>query len=269
MFGFPAQNRPDNFRLTHNLLQSATFQIKYSAKKALFDVIGDVIAVLIGSFPVVKHLQQTSGKWQAVEYKTPLLPDRNKGDALQFSSDENSKVFVISEDAIIMTIAGQAYTNFLDIKDEFYNFVEAIIPLIEVDSFNRVSVRKINSLDAKPNGKSDKDPGVWRDIIKEVFNPELVAHISSVPPAKRLVSTVVNSRFEDGDYVLNLIYGLSPRIDEDGKREILLDIDLINSGNYSSLEEIKPRLLELNNQVFDIFIWSIPESFRESMKIIV
>lgn len=264
MFGFPAVSKADNFRFTQNLLQSVTFQIKYTGVNNAVLPTSELVAAVIPYLSVVRQRQKATATVQASsESSTPLLTSEVTQDGLQFSAPDNTKVFVVTDEAITMTFAGQVYTYFAEAQDEFDKIVRSILPLLNIATYDRVAIRKINAVNCQPDIVNRDDS--WLSVLKDVFTLALIGHVTESPIASKVTSSVVNSKFSEGDNYLTLIYGILPKLVEPGVRQAVLDIDVANEQVYTTIDEVKDKLLEINKEVFNIFMWSIVPELRDAI----
>ena len=260
MFGFPAHSKADNFRFKHNLLKTATFQIKYPHIDTIASATGEIVAALMASFPVAKKIENRSVSIENnPESKTPLISNESSLGGLQFETSDNKKVFVITDDSMTMTFLGEAYSHFSEAQSEFCKAAEAVLSLVEINAFTRIGIRKVNGLQCML--PADEPKASWFGIMEDVFNPILAAHLATLPCALSVTSTITNNRFKSDNNYLNLVYGLLPKEIEPGMKQVILDIDLWSQDEYPSLQGAMGGLLNLNNEVFNIFMWSIRSEF--------
>lgn len=264
MFGFPAVSKADNFRLTRNLLQSVTFQVRYKGVLKEGFPTSELVAAIIPFLPVVKQRQKATATVQSSpEHNTPFVTSEVKQDGLQFGVADNTKIFVVTDEALTLTYAGHIYTYFAEAQNEFNKIIESILPFLNIETYNGVSIRKINAVNCEPDTVNGEAP--WLSVLKDVFTPELIGHVTELPVASMMTSSVVNSRFSNNNDYLTLIYGILPKQIEPGVRQAVLDIDLSSEDEFASLETVQDKLLQINNEIFNIFMWSIVGELRDAI----
>jgi len=267
MFGFPAHPKADNFRLTQNLLQTVTFHVKYRSSNLVSLLTSEVVSAVLPILPVVKQIQKAVATvvQSSSDANTPLISGEVKPDGLQFSLADNTKVFAITDEAMTLTFVGHVYTHFVEAQAEFNRLIESVLPILNIEAYTKLSIRKINVVNCQPAILGD-DEEPWLGVMQDVFNPELIGHVLQSPASSKLTSSVVNSRFHSDNNYLTIIYGILPKQVEPGVRQAVLDIDLAFERDVVSLEEVRLNFAELNKEIFNIFMWSIVPELIEAIK---
>lgn len=129
-----------------------------------------------------------------------------------------------------------------------------------IDSFNRLAIRKINvtMFDVK-------DESLPSQALPMVFNNPLVDNIMFLPCHGFIDTGVTTSTFRNGDYQLNLCYGLLKKTPSVEHNQIILDIDIFKIEAMTTLEDMPQVMNDINTEIFNIFNWSINESFLQDL----
>ena len=130
----------------------------------------------------------------------------------------------------------------------------------EIGSFNRLAIRKINL-----TGFDVKDDFLPSQALPIVFNKSLVDNFMYLPCNDFLNTGVTTSTFRNGDYQLNLCYGLLKKTPSVEHNQIVLDIDLFKTETMTSFEDMPQVMNAINNEIFNIFNWVIQKSFLQSL----
>lgn len=260
MFGFPNQTRQTGFHYKNNVLQTVTFQIKFVPQFTIEAKKDEIVAALSEMFPSASQSIRKSTTPKQNSLKTPIVSDEDRPGSLRFESVDGEKILLVEDDSLILTILGTSYTNFATAQEVLDRSLYAMVKLLQVETVNLVAIRKVNGIAVSPVVAGEKTVD---DLISTVFNEDLVAHVVKTPPAPKLHSTVTNCRFIEGDNELTIIYGLLPRELEKGVRQVILDIDLINTGQGQSPDYIKHIFSEINAEIFNVFKWAFTPTIEE------
>jgi uncharacterized protein (TIGR04255 family) len=149
---------------------------------------------------------------------------------------------------------GEVYTHFADAQKYLDQTFYIVSEILGINSFNRVAVRKINIIGSKPAEDSERR---FDHIMDLVFNDALIGPAMLTPAASHLVSTVTNCIFAKDQNHLNLIYGILPQEMEQGVRQILLDIDIFNLKETTTVDEARSMMANINNEIFNVFMWAL------------
>jgi len=129
-----------------------------------------------------------------------------------------------------------------------------------INSFNRLAIRKINL-----TGFDAEEDFLPSQALPIVFNKSLIDNIMFLPCNHFINSGITTSTFGNGDYQLNLSYGLlkkTPKVEHD---QIVLDIDLFKTGAITSFEDVPQVMNDINTEIFNIFNWVIQKPFLQSL----
>lgn len=266
MFGFPAQNKPDGFRLINNLLRSATFQLKYKASKDVQSETSQLVSILLPIFPIVKQINKArleanvSSANEAPQFNSEIKPS-----GLQFSIEGDTKLFVLNEEAITMTFSGEVYENFSIAYAEFSRIIHLVVPILSVKTFSRVAIRKINGLQCETDPPSKEGIQPWKIVLQDIFSPESLAGFNVLPGNHYAVSYLSHNRLSIGDNRLNLVYGIPTKEIKQNTRQALLDIDIANVSEDTPIDSIDDLFSAINSEIYNVFIWTIKPDFLQAV----
>ena len=260
MFNFPKIKRDKNFQFKRNLLKSVIFQLKFPKSNEILVGSKAIRDTLKNSLPIFNPIYQNVAQVKFGKDKTPILQSaRSSTGGYEFKTEDNNKTLIITEDTLSYTIAGPSYENFpvaiSEIKDSFF----PIFQECNILNFNRIAIRKINLIEPVD------PPYVNRDLLFAVFAEQLVTNFTYFPNIKEVVSGVTNVTIENADRRLNISYGLISPLHKNDKPRVLLDIDLFLVNQKVELKSIESIWEEINNEIFNIFNWSIRADLKESL----
>ena len=261
MFNFPKTPREPDFQYETNLLKSVTFQFKYQSNDSIVNS-QDFLKEKLGmKFPNIKPIARGEFKIEFKD-KTPILQQSldPMGGGFELRTENNHQVALITNDSVVVTILDGAYSNFSKVFDDVVNDIFPIFHKFKIDSFNRLAIRKINLIEFE----SKKDSEITQ-ALPAVFNNTLIDNILFFPCQNFLKTGVTKSIFRNGNYQLNISYGLLEKPLHVKHGQIMLDIDLFKTDEEISLDEVSGIMNDINGEIFNIFSWSIKESFLKDL----
>lgn len=263
MFGFPKTHREKGFKFKTNLLKSATFQLKFAESNTVKPNREKLKTLLETVFPIMRDIFKQEVRVKFEKEKTPVLESaQSEAEGFEFQSEDKKKIFRLTETTFTYTIFGDIYTNFEDIKNELDALLLPALGVCQIPSANWVSIRKTNILET--TSPENRPPQI--DLLKNAFNETLIKNILSLPNSENVESQTSNITLKTNGYKLNLNYGLlSNAIDRKIENpQLILDIDLISQGDFP-MKNIGTEWDKINDEIFNIFNWSITESLKESL----
>lgn len=259
MFGFPKQNKTDEFQYKKNYLQTVTFQVVFSKTESLFENQVRIQALLESAFEkkndvISNQIDFTIKEGSGQEKIT------SKKIGLAFSNISSNSTFQITEEGITLTIMGKEYSCFEKVIDSFISNVLAILEILESPRLQRISIRKINVIDFIFN---QEKPTI--EAIQWVFNESFVCNLSNLPGNEYVKGNMGNILMQNNSHLLNLVYGLTYPDKSEGLKSALLDIDLINSSGDISATNLKSSFKEINDEIYNIFAKALSEKAKSNL----
>lgn len=260
MFNFPKISREPGFQFETNLLKSVTFQFGYPQNESIVHDQEYLKEKLIEEYPNIKTIVKGEFTFGVGE-KTKLFQQSKSSTAgLEFRTQNNFKVVSFTGDSLTITILGEAYSNynqmFKEIKTDFFPLFDKL----KINSFNRLAIRKINL-----TGFDIKEGSLPSQVLPIVFNKSLIDNIMFLPCHNFINTGITTSTFRNGDYQLNLSYGLLKKTSDTEHDQIVLDIDLFKTEATTTLEDVPQVMNDINTEIFNIFNWVIQKSFLQSL----
>ncbi|MCH8208356.1 MAG: TIGR04255 family protein [Nitrospinae bacterium] len=261
MFNFPSNKRGKNFKFKKNLLKSVIFQLKYDVTGAVIPRSKEIHDRLKNKFPIINPIMESQTSIQISKDKTPIIqPITNTKKGLELKTEDNTKIFSITDDTFTYTIFGTVYENF---DNAFSEIREDFFPILEesnISNFNRIAIRKINLME-REDSKVSSD----HELLLLAFRENLINCFISIPDTKSMVSGVTSIKMEKENKRLNISYGIIPPSPKKENKQLLLDIDLFFINQGIAIESVESKWEEINNEIFNIFIWAISDKLRRSL----
>lgn len=187
--------------------------------------------------------------------KTPVI---NVGEGIgryQLISADGQSNLSFSSTSIVLNISGVVYKNFEDVKSVLWNIV-GVLPSLGVEKLKRVSMRKINIANFEANGISD----VFTDLLQPNLCPNLFA---AYPNTNLFTQNLVTTSQQDGEYRLNLTYGMPPisTISSPLTGTFVYDFDILCAKSLD-VQEIVDELENINQTIYNVFSWITSEKLK-------
>lgn len=265
MFGFPAAPRTDGFQLRQNLLRTVVFQVKFPPNYEVLARQNELRETLNNTFPIFQELKIQDLSFEIVDQTPIVSTQQGSTGALEFRTADQQKIFTIKEDELTLTILGPQYANFQTVQQDLRGTIYKIADLLGLSVLTRTAIRKINLVNFQQN--NSPLPTSVESLYRTVFHNLLTLTSTAIPAAKYLFSGISNFRYHNDAHRLNLVYGLLPEPAPDGARQFVLDIDLINATPNQPYADLSTSLAAINDEVFNVFSWSINQSLIDMLNI--
>lgn len=255
MFGFPTYLRTTYKK---NFLRSVTFQMKYAKENSVLNQKAKLIELLSSTFPNNKEENAVSFQLPP-DNKTQIIPKHEGIAGFYFETKDKLKSLHISTTNMVITITGQQYINFEAFWNEFEPKISDILKTSGISEINWLSIRKINLIQLKLLEGEMVYQG-----ISSIFNKALVDQYLILPGKEYLNRGFSNFTLTNDNKNLNLTIGLLPSSQE--IKDLILDIDLFCDNEKLKIDEIKNRFGEINQEIFNVFNWSLQDATIETLK---
>ncbi len=259
MFGFPKTTKTPGFRYKRNLLKTVIFQVKFSQSDAVLNKADYVTEVLTPTFPNRKEVFRGEAVF-SVGAKTPVLQSaKSAAQGFEFRSNDGQKVVALTSDALTYTVFGTSYSSFEEAISEIEKLFFPILEKLEILTFNRVAIRKINVVDVEL-----KD-GPTASVLPVVFSNPAVEHLMFFPKQETVESGLTTVTLRQEPYQFNIHYGLLPRQAKAAGRQLVLDLDLFSNLEKVELKSLRSEWSSINDEIFDAFCWLTRDQMRAAL----
>lgn len=251
MFGFQTIERTEYKK---NFLRKVFFQIDYSACKNLKDNSKEIQELFKDAFPRF-NLGKGKGFQISFNKEKTNFQHIEEGDNIVLKSIDGQKEIVIGESNLNYSVDGNSYKTFDSVVSDLDLIVE-FLKICNLDSINRVSIRKINIVEFKNN---DNPNG----ILDLLLNKALISNNDSFPNMNKISHNIHSINFVNENYFLNLNYGMNILPQFNGERgQMIIDIDISNKSKIL-LNEILNETIKINSEIFNVFDWVINEKTKK------
>ena len=249
MFGFPVAPRTDGFKLQQNLLRTVIFQIKFPPAYSVVARHQELQSALSNTFPQNEALKYQAASGESIEQTPIVSTQQSTAGGFEFRTADQKMIFTVKEDELSLTILGHQYVNFQTVQHDLQESIYKVGNLLGLSSLTRTSIRKINLV----NVQQAQFPLTVEAVYRSVFHNLLTLTSAAIPSAPYLFSGINNYRYHHDAHWLNLVYGLLPEPAQDGARQFVLDIDLLNTQPEQPYTDLSSNLSKLNDEVFNVF----------------
>jgi uncharacterized protein (TIGR04255 family) len=255
MFGFPKTPRRI---FKKNFLRSVIINIIY--EPIVVTEFQDVIKTsLINYFPRFRSKVDSSFQIELrPNEKTPIV---NAGEGVrgyQLLSEDGLSTISVDNTMIVVSIAGLSYKKFDDISEMIKRF-HGLLRAMGITQIKRLSMRKLNVA----NFQTEDVFSVYEDLL----NPVLAARaMAAMPFSESVLQNMTNVSLADGEYRLNLAYGIPsiPAITKPLKGIFVEDIDVIKE-SILPIDEMEEQLCKINQAIYDVFSWVNSDKLKETI----
>lgn len=206
----------------------------------------DVGQVYSGTF----HLSQEQGQDPHLRSESP----RTEG--LEFRSEHPRRIARITPDRIV--VSDFSYEGFESFQTHMHDVAHRVSDALGGLQLQKLGFRKINSLNISPVESYQE--------ACAIFNPDVFGMIrSGIAKPGALKASQETMILEDGPDICVLRLQLK-RLRNDTEYEALLDFDLVNK-EKNTISTAIAKLAELNQQHFDLFMWSITDEMIAMLEV--
>ncbi len=251
MFDFP---EVEHKKFNKNFLKTVIFQINFEEYIDLTEKSLKIGKLFKDNFP-----RYSSGKGKGFEI---LLNNENanfqqidNGHNINMKSENGQRIININEKSLSFTVGGSSYISFDNLLNDINNIISFLV-LCEIDSIQRLAIRKINIVEFKNN----ENPS---DILKFLLNPILINHIDEFPNNPYINHSIQSINYKKNDDYLNIKYGLNfpPQLNSE-IGQLIIDIDLFKQEKIDVSSIISNSKL-INSEIFNIFNWIVNENAKK------
>lgn len=257
MFGYASSQRRI---FEQNFLRSVVVSIVYDP--IIVTDYQDIIRTsLLGLFPRFRNKSDAS---LSIEFrpneKTPIVNVGESVGGYQLLSEDGLSNLIMDNTSIILNLSGATYKRFEQIIP-IITMLSELFTKIEIQAIRRISIRKLNVANFETSDLST----VFYDILTEKISASMIA---TMPTEENFVQHMVSVSMKEGEYRLNLTYGIPPiqNTQKPIKGIFVEDIDIAQEALLTS-EELPAKFLLINQVVYDVFTGINSERFKnEFMK---
>lgn len=190
----------------------------------------------------------------------PSLKALGENDTISLKSEDGQSELFFRNDRLEFTIEGKSYRSFEDNVKKIIDNLMELFTKIDVKHIENCSLRKINIIEYSYN-----DEIIPNRILEVLLNNAVVYNDDAFPDMSKISQNIHNVEFKDGEYLLNLKYGMNtlPFI-EKKIGQLIVDYS-INSEKVLEILNLSEEIELLNSELFNVFHWIFNENFKKTI----
>lgn len=259
MFGFKKVEK-ENYSST--FLRKVVINIKFPTTLLVKEKAKEVIDIFKNDFP-----RTTMGKNQGFQIsiggrqEQPNFKTINEDDNISLKTEDGQTELLINSDNITISIEGNKYKSYETNVVYILKNVLKLFEILSIESITNISLRKINLIEFDYNTSN-----VPNGILNTLLNNSIVYDENAYPSMDFITQNIHNVGFKDGDYFLNLIYGMNTLpIPEKKIGQLVVDNDITSNKEISTTELIN-EMNTLNNELFNVFYWMFNDDAKNVLR---
>lgn len=255
MFGYPEIERAV---FKNNFLRSIIISIVYDPV-VVTDFQDKIKTSLIDFFPRFRSKTDSAVKIEfRPNVKTPIVNVGEGVGGYQLQSEDGLSTISFENTGVTLNIAGVSYKKFDDIRP-LLSAIQQLLKDMGVKGLKRLSIRKLNV--------ANFETQEIVSVFEEILNPRLATSaISAIPNIESVLQHMITVSLKDGEYRLNLAYGIPPlRSNQVPVKGIFVeDIDVIRESTLT-IDDLMRELNIINQAIFEVFMWINSDKLRQRL----
>lgn len=253
MFGFTTSPRRI---FEHDFLRSVVVTIVY--EPIVVTEHQDVIKTsLLEYYPRLRNKNDSS---LSIEFrpneKTPIVNVGEEVAGYQLISENGLDNMLMNNTTTVLNFSGATYKRF----EQVLPIIDALSLLfgkIGVQQIKKLSIRKLNVANFETNTLGT----VFYDILATQYSEKMIA---TMPADENFVQHMMATSMKDGEYKLNINYGIPPILNTQSpiKGIFVEDIEILQETTSTSVE-IVDKLQVINQAVYDVFYGMNSDQFKK------
>jgi uncharacterized protein (TIGR04255 family) len=266
MFGIPSTERPPDTRYARNVLHTVEVALGWAERRDFIRYKEQLQHLADDWNGQLRETQDTAFTFRFALQTEGLVPEMST----HKQADETGFLFLDSHETYVLElhpsrlairIAGNSYKNYESFLQDFYaNKIVKIIQLLDIQSFDSISLRKLNKIALEVIAEPSER--YW--MLYGVFNPDVLPYLPE--SSASLVSGMTHLNLREEDTQLFLTYGLAPDTAKPlTEHTLILDMLLAKkTGSSIALPDLEDQLKALNAEAYSIFQHFLSEGFKEA-----
>lgn len=259
MFGFAKVNREI---YSSTFLRKVVINIKFPAVKQLKEKSQEIVNLFKEDFPRAA-LGKNKGFQISIEGKEgqPNFKTIEEDDNISLKTEDGQVELLINCDNVMFSIEGKTYESYEKNVNSILQNLLNLLKLFSVDSINNCSLRKINLIEFEysaqmmPNG-----------ILNALLNNSIIYNEDAFLGMEYITQNIHNLEFKDGDYALNLKYGMNTLPFTDKKiGQLIVDNNIISNSNIN-VNLLSQEIEILNDELFNVFSWIFNDESKKVLR---
>lgn len=256
MFGFQIVKRE---KFQSNFLRKVFFDIEFSQIDTIKSKSEEIKSLFLDEFPRFS-MGKDKGFQISIDNNKTNFKHLDDNDNIVLKSFDGQKEILITSNNLRLSIEGNSYSSYEESIQYLFNNFKSVFEILNIDKILKSSIRKINLIEF---GYDDKIPN---GILDALLNKALVYNDDAFPDMEKINLNIHNVNFNDGNYMLNLKYGMNTLPNLDKKLgQLLIDLHVISNNNIQLIDLVDEITL-LNDEIYNVFSWVINDDAKQLLK---
>lgn len=259
MFGFTKVER-ETYNST--FLRKVIINIKFPSTSLVKEKTSEIKDLFKHDFPRAK-LGKNQGFQISIGGKEgqPNLRTIEEDDNISLKSEDGQIELLINCDNLIFSIDGKRYANYENNVSSIFERIKLLLNLLSINEIVNCNIRKINLIEF---GYSEQM--IPNGILNALLNKTIVYNEDAFNGMEYITQNIHNLEFKDGDYKLNLKYGMNTLPVPDKKIGQLIVDNEITFDSYFGINEMENKIKTLNEELFNVFYWIFNDDAKNILK---
>lgn len=253
MFGFQNVKRE---RFKSSFLRKVFIYIEFPQVNNIRDKSAEIKTLFADEFPRF-NLGKDKGFQISIDNNKTDFRHLEENDNILLKSSDGQKEILLTCNSLKLSIEGKTYSSYEESIQYLFLKFKSLLNILEINKILKSSIRKINLIEF---AYDDKIPN---GILDALLNKALVYNDDAFPDMGKIDLNIHNVNFKDGNYTLNLKYGMNtlPNLDKN-LGQLLVDLEIV-SGNIIESNDLPKEISLLNDELYNVFSWVINDNAKK------
>lgn len=255
MFGFPKVDPIIKNTFKRNFLRNVSFQIRFNETEKFIENKNEILKSFEKLYPRMNDIVSNHLEIQIDKNETPIL-NTTKGKGFTLRSNDGNRTLNFTTKSIEIIINGNGYKNFADIYNNELITIQDILLKNHVFEVKRIAIRKVNIIGLVVNENTN-----LTQISRKLLNDRLAYCLDSFPMEEFISQNINNINYVGDKNGLNIKIGNTLQPNNNKIGHVICDIDIYDT-NVNKVQNLNSALENLNNEMFNVFIWTLSEEAK-------
>jgi uncharacterized protein (TIGR04255 family) len=254
VFGFQNVKRE---KFKSSFLRKVFIDIDFPQVNDIKDKSEEIKTLFSDEFPRF-NLGKDKGFQISIDNNNTDFRHLDENDNILLKSLDGQKEILLTSRSLKLSIEGKTYSSYEDSIQYLFCKFKSVYEIFGIEKILRSSIRKVNLIEFGYN-----DEKIPNGILDALLNKALVYNDDAFPDMGKINLNIHNVNFNDGNYVLNLKYGMNtlPNLDKD-LGQLIIDLHII-SNNVIGFYDLPKEITLLNDEIYNVFSWVINDDSKK------
>ena len=256
MFGFQIVKRE---KFKSNFLRKVIIDIEFPLINNIKLNSEEIKSLFSDEFPRF-NMGKDKGFQISIDINNTDFKHLEEKDNMILKSLDGQKEIILTSNSLRLSIEGSTYSSYEESIQYLFNKFKSLFETLKIEKILKSTIRKVNLIEF---GYDDKIPNGILDVL---LNKALVYNDDAFPDMEKINLNIHNVNFKDGEYNLNLKYGMNTLPNLDKKLgQLLIDLHII-SNNSIEINDLAKEITLINDEIYNVFSWVINDNAKNIIK---